>query len=243
MIKKGIICKKLSKAVKGRQILSGVSLKAKPGQVVALLGPNGAGKTTCFSIVSGLIKPDSGSVFFDDEDVTELPMYKRARMGMGYLPQEASIFRGLNVEDNILAVLAMNDIKSRVAADILDKLLKDLSLEHIRKISAVNLSGGERRKLEIARALALNPSFILLDEPLAGIDPIAILEMRKMIQGLKNRGIGIIITDHNVRDTLTICDYAYILFEGRILVEGTANEVINDKLAKSIYLGDGFSIS
>lgn len=234
MIKKGIVCHKLSKFVKGKQILNSVSFKACPGQVVALLGPNGAGKTTCFSILSGLIKPDKGNILFDDEDVTDLPMYKRARLGMGYLPQEASIFRGLNVEDNILAVLAMNNIKTKKAVDILDKLLRDLSLEHIRKVSAINLSGGERRKLEIARALALNPSFILLDEPLAGIDPLAILEMRKMIQNLKSRGIGIIITDHNVRDTLTICDYAYILFDGKIIVEGRPEEVINNKLAKNI---------
>ncbi|MDR3151378.1 MAG: LPS export ABC transporter ATP-binding protein [Holosporaceae bacterium] len=216
----GIICADLKKSVNGKAILKGISLEAQRGHVVALLGPNGAGKTTSFSVLCGLIKPDSGHILFNGNDITELPMYKRARLGIGYLPQESSIFRGLTVEENINAILEMNDVGSAKRRKILKDLLKELSLEYVRSSPAVNLSGGERRKLEIARALASSPDFILLDEPFAGIDPLAVSEMKDMIFHLKqHKGIGVIITDHNVRDTLPIADYAYILHDGKILVE------------------------
>lgn len=236
-----IVCDNIKKTINGRNVLKGVTFKASSGSVVALLGPNGAGKTTSFSILCGLIKPDSGVVTLNHVDITDFPMYKRARLGIGYLPQESSIFRGLSVEDNIIAVLE-NQIRNRdQIKDTLNTLLYDLSIEHVRKTAAVSLSGGERRKLEIARALATNPRFILLDEPLAGIDPIAIDEMKVMIAALKNKGIGIVITDHNVRDALPMSDYAYILHDGEILVEGTPCEIINSEIAKNIYLGESFS--
>ncbi|MDR1982202.1 MAG: LPS export ABC transporter ATP-binding protein [Holosporaceae bacterium] len=242
MMKEKIVCKNLKKTLGKRIVLHDVSFSAFRGKITALLGPNGAGKTTTFSMLCGLIKPDSGQIFLDEKDITELPMYKRARLGIGYLPQEASIFRGLTVEENICAVLEMRKIHTKKRNDTLEKLLNDLSLAHVRKLQAVNISGGERRKLEIARALAANPSFILLDEPLAGIDPLSIEEMRNMILDLKNRGIGIIITDHNVRDAVPLADYVYILFEGKILSEGTSQEIINNNVARKIYLGESFSI-
>jgi lipopolysaccharide export system ATP-binding protein len=192
-------------------------------------------------MLCGLIKPDSGKIFFDGKDITDLPMYKRARLGIGYLPQEASIFRGLNVEENINVVIEASNIKKKNKKELLDSLLRDLSLEHVRTSPAVSISGGERRKLEIARAIAMSPSFILLDEPLAGVDPIAISEMRKMIFSLKNRGIGVIITDHNVRDTLPIADYVYILHNGTVLIEGKPEDIINDETAQRFYLGESFS--
>lgn len=238
----GIVCVGLKKKVGQRVILNDVSISASRGKIIALLGPNGAGKTTSFSMLCGLIKPDSGKIFFDGKDITELPMYKRARLGVGYLPQEESIFRGLSVEENIEAVLERSKLDFYERRSFLDKLLNDLSIEHIRKSPAVSVSGGERRKLEIARALATSPSFILLDEPLAGIDPIAVMDMRETIFTLKNRGIGVIITDHNVRDTLPIADYAYILHEGKILVEGQPEEIIKNKKAQEIYLGESFSV-
>ena len=237
----GIVCKNLKKTIHGKVILNDVSFQASVGKVIALLGPNGAGKTTSFSMLCGLIKPDSGTIFLNGKDITELPMYKRARLGIGYLPQEASIFRGLNVEENIIAVLEMNKVPKKKREQILEQLLSDLSLSHVRNTAAVSVSGGERRKLEIARALAVNPKFILLDEPLAGIDPLAVGEMREMIFALKARGIGIIITDHNVRDTLPIADYAYILYEGKICAEGTPDEIINNKVVQKIYLGESFA--
>lgn len=240
-MKSGIVCSNLRKSVGGKVILDGFSMKASRGEIVALLGPNGAGKTTSFSILCGLVKPDSGAIYLDDEDITELPMYRRARLGLGYLPQEASIFRGLNVEENISAVLEMNDKMSpQHRHDLLNKLLEDLALKKVRKSPAVSVSGGERRKLEIARALASHPSFMLLDEPFAGIDPLAIAEMREMIFSLKNRGIGVVITDHNVRDTLPIADYGYILYGGKVLVEGTPEEIIRNDKAREIYLGESF---
>ncbi|MDR2781227.1 MAG: LPS export ABC transporter ATP-binding protein [Holosporaceae bacterium] len=241
MTKEEIVCTKLKKAVNGRAILDDVSFSASRGCVTALLGPNGAGKTTTFSLLCGLIKPDSGSIFLGEKDVTDLPMYKRARLGLGYLPQEPSIFRGLTVEENIFAVLDMKEISKKKKYTILEKLLEDLSLKEIRKSQAVSVSGGERRKLEIARALAINPSFILLDEPLAGIDPLAIREMKNMIFDLKKRKIGVIITDHNVRETLPLADYAYILFDGKVLTEGTPDEIIKNDIARKIYLGESFS--
>lgn len=237
----GIVCLNLVKKVGRKVILNGLNLKASKGEIIALLGPNGAGKTTSFAILCGLTKPDSGSIFLNGEDITDLPMYKRARLGLGYLPQEESIFRGLNVEDNINAVLEMDQSTSlKERKDFLNKLLEDLALKKVCKSPAVSISGGERRKLEIARALAARPSFILLDEPFAGIDPLAIAEMRDMIFTLKRRGIGVIITDHNVRDTLPIADYGYVLYGGKVLVEGTPDSIIKDNKACEIYLGESF---
>lgn len=235
-----IVCKNLQKKIKGKPILKGINLRAAQGRVVALLGPNGAGKTTTFSILCGLLKPDEGKVFLNDSDITELPMYKRARLGIGYLPQESSIFRGLTVEENIFAILDLNNVAKKDSSTVIKKLLDDLSLSHIRKSPAISISGGERRKLEIARSLASNPKFILLDEPFAGIDPLAIEEMKEMIKILKARGIGVIITDHNVRDTLPIVDYAYLLFDGQVLVEGTPKDIIENEEAKKLYLGSLF---
>ena len=237
----GICCCELKKEVQKKVVLQGVNFKAHRGKVTALLGPNGAGKTTCFSILCGLCKASSGRVYLDGKDITNYPMYKRARLGIGYLPQEASIFRGLTVEENILAVLEMNKTARKEVKERLETLLQDLGLVDVRSTLAVSLSGGERRRLEIARALANNPKFILLDEPLAGVDPIAIEEMRSMIVSLKNRSIGVVITDHNVRDTLAIADYVYILFEGKILIEGTSQDIINSPLARETYLGNTFS--
>ena len=241
-MREGIVCSNLRKSISKKPILKDVSITVSRGSVVALLGPNGAGKTTSFSILSGLIKADSGHIFLDGKEITNLPMYKRARLGMGYLPQEESIFRGLTVEENIHAVLEMNNIDKVVAINLVDSLLKDLSLNHVRKSEAISLSGGERRKLEVARSLATSPSFILLDEPFAGIDPIAIGEMKEMIISLKKRGIGVIITDHNVRDALPIADYAYILYDGKVLTEGTPDDIINDEATKKIYLGESFVV-
>lgn len=230
-IQNKIICSDLKMVVQGKKILKGISLQAEQGKVVALLGPNGAGKTTAFSILCGMIKPTSGKIYFNSRDITDLPMYKRARLGIGYLPQESSIFRGLTVEENIYAVLGKQE-KSQVT-----HLLEKMSLDHIKNLPAVSVSGGERRKLEIARALVNNPKFILLDEPLAGIDPIAIQDMQKMITSMKNNGIGIIITDHNVHSTLSMIDYAYVLFEGTILAEGTAEEIVSNHIVQKSYLG------
>lgn len=241
-MKNEIICSDLQKNIGNRAILKNVSMKFSEGSITALLGPNGAGKTTCFSVLCGLTKPDGGKIFLNNEDITELPMYRRARLGIGYLPQEASIFRGLNVEDNISAVLEINDIEKSKQKETLERLLNDLSIEHVRKTEAVSLSGGERRKLEIARALAASPKFIFLDEPFAGIDPLAIAEMKDMIFSLKERGIGVIITDHNVRDTLPIADYSYILYNGKILTEGKPDQIISDENTQKIYLGESFTV-
>ncbi len=236
-----LACKNIKKFIKKRAILKGVSMEASQGQVVSLLGPNGSGKTTTFSILCGLIKADEGELFLDNISIKDLPMYKRSRLGIGYLPQDPSIFRGLSVEENIYAVLEMRKLPKSEIREILDYLLKDLSLEHIRKSPAITVSGGERRKLEIARALAANPKFILLDEPFAGIDPLAISDMKEMINVLKAKGIGVIITDHNVRDTLPLSDYSYLLFEGKVLIEGTPDEIISNDKAKKLYLGKSFS--
>ncbi|MDR0968595.1 MAG: LPS export ABC transporter ATP-binding protein [Holosporaceae bacterium] len=241
MKKEEIICKNLRIALKDRVVLDDVNFKASKGRITALLGPNGAGKTTMFSILCGLIKPNSGKVFLDEKEITDLPMYKRARLGVGYLPQEASIFRGLTVEENIWAVLEGQKYGKSKKRSILEKLLEDMSLTRVKDLPAVTVSGGERRKLEIARALATNPSFILLDEPLAGIDPLAVEDMKNMIFDLKKRGIGIIVTDHNVRDALPMADYAYVLFEGKILTEGEPEEIIKSAVVRKIYLGESFS--
>ena len=234
-------CTEICKKVSGRTILDHVTITAKQGEVIALLGPNGAGKTTCFSILCGLIKPDSGTIKLDDKDITDYPMYRRARMGIGYLPQEASTFRGLTVEENIRVVL--ENRKSKDLEKTLARLLDDFSLTHVKKTKSVLLSGGERRKLEIARALANEPKYIMLDEPFAGIDPIAISDMRNTILDLKHRNIGVIITDHNVRDTLPVVDNAYILAEGKILAQGNIDEITRNEAVLNAYLGRNFIAS
>lgn len=234
--------KGLKKHYGSRRVVNGVDLSVKSGEVVGLLGPNGAGKTTCFYCVTGLITPDYGDVHIDGQDITNLPMYRRARMGIGYLPQEASIFRSLSVEDNIKAILEIViDDESR-RENMLEELLSEFSIAHLRKSPAIALSGGERRRLEIARALASQPNFILLDEPLAGIDPIAVSEIRNLVSQLKHRGLGVLITDHNVRETLDITDRAYILHGGTVLMEGTPDEIVANKEVRKVYLGDNFSM-
>ena len=232
----------LTKAYKKRTILNGVSVSVKQGEIVGLLGPNGAGKTTCFYILCGLIKPDGGKVVLNKQDITPFPMYRRAKLGIGYLPQEASIFRGLNVEENINVALENTELSPEKRKKTLDSLLTEFSITHLRHTPALALSGGERRRVEIARALATSPQFILFDEPLAGIDPIAVQDIRTLILYLKERGIGILITDHNVRETLDLVDRAYILSDGKILTEGTPQELIAHKEAKRVYLGQSFQI-
>lgn len=232
----------IGKRYKNRSVLRNVSLNVRRGEAVGLLGPNGAGKTTCFYCVTGLITPDYGDVHIDGQDITYMPMYKRARMGIGYLPQEASIFRNLSVEDNIKAVLEIVVKSKEKQKRLLEDLLNEFSIEHLRKSPAISLSGGERRRLEIARALAGQPSFILLDEPLAGIDPIAVGEIRQLVAQLKNRGLGVLITDHNVRETLDIIDRAYILHGGSVLMEGTPEQIVANEEVRKVYLGENFSI-
>lgn len=232
----------IGKKYKKRTVLKNVSLHVKKGEAVGLLGPNGAGKTTCFYCVTGLITPDYGDVYIGGKDITDMPMYKRARMGIGYLPQEASIFRTLSVEDNIKAILQIVIDDENERETMLEELLSEFSIAHLRKSPALALSGGERRRLEIARALASKPSFILLDEPLAGIDPIAVGEIRTLVSQLKNRGLGVLITDHNVRETLDIIDRAYILHGGTVLMEGTPDEIVANKEVRKVYLGDNFTL-
>ncbi len=232
----------IGKKYKKRTVLKNVSLHVKKGEAVGLLGPNGAGKTTCFYCVTGLITPDYGDVYIGGKDITDMPMYKRARMGIGYLPQEASIFRTLSVEDNIKAILQIVIDDENERETMLEELLSEFSIAHLRKSPALALSGGERRRLEIARALASKPSFILLDEPLAGIDPIAVGEIRTLVSQLKNRGLGVLITDHNVRETLDIIDRAYILHSGTVLMEGTPDEIVANEEVRKVYLGDNFTL-
>ena len=232
----------IGKKYKNRSVLRNVSLNVRRGEAVGLLGPNGAGKTTCFYCITGLITPDYGDVHIEGQDITYMPMYKRARMGIGYLPQEASIFRNLSVEDNIKAVLEIVVKNKGKQEKLLEDLLNEFSIEHLRKSPAISLSGGERRRLEIARALAGQPSFILLDEPLAGIDPIAVGEIRQLVAQLKNRGLGVLITDHNVRETLDIIDRAYILHDGSVLMEGTPEQIVANEEVRKVYLGENFSI-
>lgn len=232
----------IGKKYKKRTVLKNVSLHVQKGEAVGLLGPNGAGKTTCFYCVTGLITPDYGDVYINGQDITAMPMYKRAKMGIGYLPQEASIFRTLSVEDNIKAILEIVEEDENKRENRLEELLNEFSIAHLRKSQALALSGGERRRLEIARALACNPSFILLDEPLAGIDPIAVNEIRNLVAQLKNRGLGVLITDHNVRETLDIIDRAYILHSGTVLMEGTPQEIVANEDVRKVYLGDNFSL-
>ncbi len=233
----------LAKQYRGRLVLRDVSLRVDRGEAVGLLGPNGAGKTTSFYIITGLIAPDRGQVLLDGQDVTRLPMYRRARLGIGYLPQEASVFRGLSVEDNIRAVLEVAQPDRRKRAEALESLLQEFSLVHLRKSPSLALSGGERRRVEIARALATDPSFILLDEPLAGIDPINVGEIRDLVSHLKERGLGVLITDHNVRDTLDIIDRAYILHDGAVLREGQPDDIVADEAVRQVYLGERFTLS
>lgn len=232
----------IGKRYKNRPVLRNVSLNVRRGEAVGLLGPNGAGKTTCFYCVTGLITPDYGDVHIDGKDITHLPMYRRARMGIGYLPQEASIFRSLTVEDNIKAILQIVIDSESQRENMLEELLSEFSIAHLRKSPAIALSGGERRRLEIARALASQPNFILLDEPLAGIDPIAVSEIRNLVSQLKHRGLGVLITDHNVRETLSIVDKAYILANGEILLHGDSETIANDPVARKYYLGENFSM-
>jgi lipopolysaccharide export system ATP-binding protein len=220
----------------------GVSLSVKRGEAVGLLGPNGAGKTTCFYIITGLIAPDYGTIHLDGRDISSLPMYRRARLGIGYLPQEVSIFRGLSVEQNIRAALEVVESDKDRRETQLDALLAEFSISHLRRAPALALSGGERRRVEIARALAAQPSFMLLDEPLAGIDPIAVGEIRSLVAQLKDRGIGVLITEHNVRETLDLIDRAYILHEGHVLMEGRPAEIVADQNVRRVYLGDRFSL-
>lgn len=241
--KNGLIVRKLRKAYKNRPVIRDVSMELARGEVVALLGPNGSGKTTCFYCIAGLVQPDSGQVIIDGQDATRLPMFRRARMGIGYLPQEMSIFRGLTVEQNIMAVLEVAESDPRHRRDRLEELLGDFSIGHLRGAPALALSGGERRRVEIARCLASNPSFLLLDEPFAGVDPIAVGEIRELVQDLKTRGIGVLITDHNVRETLGIVDRAYILHDGHVLMSGSTAEIIADKRVREVYLGDSFQMA
>ncbi len=229
------------KTFKKRTVVKGVSINLKRGKSVGLLGPNGAGKTTVFYMITGLIKPDEGSVFIDGYDVTKLSMYRRARLGIGYLPQEASIFRGLSVEDNIMAVLQVTEPNKKERKRRLDELLEEFKIARLRKQPSIALSGGERRRCEIARALASRPAYMLLDEPFAGIDPLAINDIRTLVRHLTDRGIGVLITDHNVRETLDLIDRAYIIYDGRVLIEGTPAEVVANEEVKRVYLGDMFS--
>ncbi len=236
----GLTISHIGKSYGRRPVLRDISMTLQRGEVVALLGPNGAGKTTCFYTVAGLVLPDSGSIIIDGVDATLLPMYRRAKLGIGYLPQEASIFRGMSVEDNIRSVLELS-IKDRAKRNhMLDELLAEFSITHLRRAAAISLSGGERRRVEIARCLAGQPRYVLLDEPFAGVDPIAVGEIRDLVSQLKNRGIGVLITDHNVRETLDIVDRAYILHDGKVLKSGTPAEVVEDINVRRVYLGEKF---
>jgi lipopolysaccharide export system ATP-binding protein len=230
----------IRKSYKGRKVVDGVTVKVNQGEIVGLLGPNGAGKTTSFYMTVGLVKPDSGKVFLDDLDITGYPMYKRAQMGLGYLPQEISVFRKLSVEDNILAILELTKLTKTEQKERLEQLLEEFSLTHVRKNLGNRLSGGEKRRTEIARALATNPKFVLLDEPFAGVDPIAVEDIQSIISDLKRKNIGVLITDHNVQETLSITDRAYLLFEGKILKSGTAEELASDEQVRRVYLGQNF---
>ena len=232
--------KDLVKKYKGRSVVDHVSIEVKPGEIVGLLGPNGAGKTTSFYMVVGLIRPDEGNVFLNDENITDLAMYKRAKKGIGYLPQEASVFRKLSVEDNITAILEMTSLNKSEQKEKLETLLTEFGLQHVRKTRGDLLSGGERRRTEIARALSVDPAYILLDEPFAGVDPIAVEDIQAIVQELKQKKIGILITDHNVRETLSITDRAYLLFEGKILKSGSAEDLANDEQVRKVYLGQNF---
>jgi len=238
----GLLARGVGKTYKKRPVVRNVTITLHRGEAVGLLGPNGAGKTTTFYMIVGLVKPDTGSISLDGADITTLPMYRRARLGIGYLPQEASVFRGLNVEQNIMAALEVIEPDRDTRGMMLDELLAEFGISHLRRTPALALSGGERRRVEIARALATQPSYILLDEPLAGIDPIAVGEIRDLVGHLKDRGIGVLITDHNVRETLGIIDRAYILHDGQVLMEGAPSEVVAHEGVRRVYLGERFSM-
>lgn len=240
--KSGLVVSNLGKQYAKRPVVRNMSLSLQRGEAVGLLGPNGAGKTTSFYMITGLVTPDYGTITLDGVDVTALPMYRRARLGIGYLPQEASIFRGLSVEQNLMAVLEVSEPDPQARYAMLDTLLAEFSITHLRHSPAIALSGGERRRAEIARALAGRPAFILLDEPLAGIDPIAIAEVRDLVKHLKDRGIGVLITDHNVRETLDVIDRAYIMHDGAVLMEGSPRDIVNNEEVRRVYLGEKFSL-
>jgi lipopolysaccharide export system ATP-binding protein len=231
----------IGKSYRGRQVVKDVSLRLNRGEVVGLLGPNGAGKTTCFYMITGLVRVDQGKILLDGQDVTQLPMYQRARLGVGYLPQEPSIFRGLSVEQNVMCIVELMERNKTRRREIVDGLLAELHVDHLRDAPAAALSGGERRRVEIARALATRPSFMLLDEPFAGIDPLAINDIRDLILFLRDRGLGILITDHNVRETLEIVDRASIMFDGEVLFEGTPQEILENESVRKVYLGERFN--
>ena len=233
----------LRKSYRKKVVIRDVTFQLGRGEVVALLGPNGSGKTTCFYAIAGLVTPEGGKVIIDGREITTLPMYRRAKLGIGYLPQEMSIFRGMNVEDNIMAILEIAVPKKRKRRERLEELLSEFSIEHLRRASAMALSGGERRRVEIARCLAAGPKYVLLDEPFAGVDPIAVSEIRHLVADLKNRGIGVLITDHNVQETLQIVDRAYILHDGKVLMSGTTAEVIADENVRRVYLGQSFRVT
>ena len=232
----------ISKQHRKRQIVNNISLHIQAGEIVGLLGPNGAGKTSCFYMMLGLMQADSGQIYLDDTDITHLAVHQRAQLGLGYLPQEVSVFRKLSVEDNILAILEMTELKKQERLERLEQLLEEFSLTHVRKNLGHSLSGGEKRRTEIARALATNPKFILLDEPFAGVDPIAVEDIQSIIADLRTKNIGILITDHNVQETLSITDRAYLLFEGNILKAGTAEELASDEQVRKVYLGQNFEL-
>jgi lipopolysaccharide export system ATP-binding protein len=238
----GLVAQGVGKTYKKRPVVRNVSIRLRRGEAVGLLGPNGAGKTTTFYMIVGLVRPETGTISLDGADITSLPMYRRARMGIGYLPQEASVFRGLNVEQNIMAALEVVEADHNTRDLMLDELLAEFGIGHLRRTPALALSGGERRRVEIARALATQPSYILLDEPLAGIDPIAVGEIRDLVSHLKDRGIGVLITDHNVRETLEIIDRAYIMHDGTVLMEGAPKEVVAHADVRRVYLGERFSL-
>ncbi len=235
-------CTKLKKIYNKREVVKSSSIEVSQGEIVGLLGPNGAGKTTTFYMIVGLVRPDAGSVFLDDRDISLLPMYKRASLGIGYLPQEASVFRKMNVRDNIMSVLEFTALSRKEQEERTDKMLEDLNITHIRANMGYALSGGERRRVEIARALALDPSFILLDEPFAGVDPIAVEDIQEIVADLSGRNIGVLITDHNVHETLSITDKAYLMFDGRIFMQGTPAEIAADPEARKVYLGEKFNL-
>jgi lipopolysaccharide export system ATP-binding protein len=238
----GLVVTRIGKSFKKRPVVRAVSLNVRRGEVVGLLGPNGAGKTTCFYMITGLIPVDYGTIELDGHDVSNLPMYRRARLGIGYLPQEASIFRGLTAEQNIRATAELVEPDPARLEAMVEELMAEFGVEHVRDTPAIALSGGERRRVEIARCLATNPSYILLDEPLAGIDPIAVNDIRELVRHLKDRGIGVLITDHNVRDALGIIDRAYIIHEGQVLKEGTPDDIVGDRDVRRVYLGERFSM-
>ncbi|MBV5304369.1 MAG: LPS export ABC transporter ATP-binding protein [Chlorobium sp.] len=241
-MKATLSCSKLKKIYNKREVVKSSSIEVKQGEIVGLLGPNGAGKTTTFYMIVGLVRPNSGEVFLDSTNITRLPMYKRARLGVGYLPQEASVFRNLTVEENILGVLEFTSLSKKEQKERADKMLEELNITHIRKSMGYALSGGERRRTEIARALALNPKFILLDEPFAGVDPIAVEDIQQIVEGLARRNIGVLITDHNVHETLSITSHAYLLFDGNIFMQGTSEEIAENPEVRKMYLGEKFSL-